>query len=923
MPADLPLVGRRSELALLASALAPGREPRAVVLVGEAGVGKTRLVTEAIRTAGVRVLSGGCLPLSETVPFLPIAEALRGLDEGVVARSSEQVREAVTQLMAGGPPGPLFAGLRDLFAEAGPVALAIEDVHWADASTLDFLVYLGAVGRTPLVLTCREEEIGTRLLELERRPGVARVHLTRLTLDETSQHMGAMLGGPVPTAYVGEVFDRAEGNAFFTEQLVLAGRGSGLPEGMANLLIARADKVDADSRTVLEALAVAAGPLDESLLAAVTGLAGTMLTEALRRLTRARLIDPPSADGRYRLRHALVGEALMTAMTDGERRSGHARLARELSAAGADGRAGEIAEHWRVAGQHEHEAAWRLTAAREAERMTAYREAARHWVRLIELEPHPDRYFAALEALDRCGDSQSARPLAERAVDTFAAELDRPRLALLYERVGCYRWLDDVRAALEPMETALALLGGLPRRREFVVVAQAYAAVLYDLGRSGESRPLLEQALKVCQAENLPVESIKVLRDLGTQLHHEGDVASGERLLAEAAAIAERYDDALTIASLAFQRAESKLVLGRLAEAAEDALRGFEAARRAGLERQANTEFLAYCHFEALMELGRAADAERILPPGTEAGTISCVALARAYLETLAGDQMAASARLAEIDAAVSPVSLSDGAWVSPRSEVDLWLGRPEKALNRIRQLPDGLDPGQLWGSTGPILRVAARACADLAENARLRGDTDGVARAQDWAAELVAAHADMDPDPFAKHPFWSFAPGEGASWRAELARVAGEADPDAWEAAAAEWERQGRPHRVAYARWRQGEALLATGQRAQAGSTLREAAAAAENHAPIRDGIRDTLRLARLTLPERSTPTPYGLTAREKAVLALVAEGLTNVQIGRRLYISDSTVSVHLTNLMRKLGVSNRAQAAALGQRAGLLSQD
>jgi predicted ATPase len=307
-----PLVGRRAELAFLTEALAPGSGPRAVVLVGEAGVGKTRLVTEAVRRAndaGVRVLAGGCLPLSDSVPFLPITQALHGLGAAggppvgppVLQRCAPQVRLELARLMPGwgdsAPPdghgrdegwqrGRLFAALRDLLTELaaeGPCALVVEDVHWADATTLDFLAYLSAVdrdGATPLVMTCREEEIGSArpvgawLAELARR-GVARLPLGRLSRDEVAEQIHGLFHAAVASSFVDEVFGRAGGNAFFTEQLVAAGTGgdgrprpgAALPAGLAQLLVAQADAVDDDGRRLLEALAVAGRGLDEPLLA--------------------------------------------------------------------------------------------------------------------------------------------------------------------------------------------------------------------------------------------------------------------------------------------------------------------------------------------------------------------------------------------------------------------------------------------------------------------------------------------------------------------------------------------------------------------------------------------------------------------------------------------------------------------------------
>jgi DNA-binding NarL/FixJ family response regulator len=230
---------------------------------------------------------------------------------------------------------------------------------------------------------------------------------------------------------------------------------------------------------------------------------------------------------------------------------------------------------------------------------------------------------------------------------------------------------------------------------------------------------------------------------------------------------------------------------------------------------------------------------------------------------------------------------------------------------------------------TAALLNTALRACADLAETARARRDAAGEQAARRSAKELVESHAAMQRDPFAPHPAFATAAAEGATWAGELTRVSGTPGAGVWVAAAAAWASLHRPHRVAYARWRQAEALLATGQVRPARDCLREAAAAAEGHTPLLAEIRSLAGMARLDLRDKppqtdatlsAQPTPYGLTDRETAVLRLVAEGLTNAQIGARLFISAKTASVHVTNILRKLDVNNRAQAAALAQRAGLL---
>jgi DNA-binding NarL/FixJ family response regulator len=159
-----------------------------------------------------------------------------------------------------------------------------------------------------------------------------------------------------------------------------------------------------------------------------------------------------------------------------------------------------------------------------------------------------------------------------------------------------------------------------------------------------------------------------------------------------------------------------------------------------------------------------------------------------------------------------------------------------------------------------------------------------------------------------------------------------GSSDPDAWHAAAKTWESLGWPHRAGYAWWRRAEALLDAGQPATAATAaLRAAAAAADGHAPLTAQIRALAQRARIPLQAPSPAAPaaprtaeatalYGLTARELLVLRLLGAGRTNAQIGAELYISPRTAGVHVTNILRKLGVTNRVQAAAIAERAGLL---
>jgi DNA-binding CsgD family transcriptional regulator len=188
-----------------------------------------------------------------------------------------------------------------------------------------------------------------------------------------------------------------------------------------------------------------------------------------------------------------------------------------------------------------------------------------------------------------------------------------------------------------------------------------------------------------------------------------------------------------------------------------------------------------------------------------------------------------------------------------------------------------------------------------------------------------------MGGAPFTDHPFVATIPAERATWDAERTRLAGPSDPPAWGAAAKTWQDLGCPHRAGYAWWRHAEAQLNAGQPpAAATAALQAAAAAAGGHAPLLAQIRALAERARIPLtapagiPQPPSPAEavaaYGLTGRELAVLRLLAAGCTNAQIGAELYISPTTAGVHVSNILRKLGVTGRVQAAALAERAGLL---
>jgi predicted ATPase len=320
MAGPVAFVGREGELSRLLGAMREG--VRLALVVGDAGVGKTRLVGEAMAraaAAGMVTVRGECLPLAGTLPLLPVATAmgeLGRLDGGALLlaaldAASEFVRAEAGRLLPGLGSGDgsglggqdggwrlelLFAGVADLLAAAAGVAgagvwLVVEDVHWADAATLDFLTFLSRAGRrdgVTVVVTCRSDEapLAARaaewLAQARGAAGMEEIPLGPLSRAEVGGQVAALAGGPVRPEMVDELYARAEGNPFFTEQLVAAAAvgpdadvpclPAGLPGRLAELLAARVRRCGGDARAVLAGLAVAGRPLPEDLLGRWTRL---------------------------------------------------------------------------------------------------------------------------------------------------------------------------------------------------------------------------------------------------------------------------------------------------------------------------------------------------------------------------------------------------------------------------------------------------------------------------------------------------------------------------------------------------------------------------------------------------------------------------------------------------------------------------
>jgi DNA-binding CsgD family transcriptional regulator/tetratricopeptide (TPR) repeat protein len=946
-------------------------------------VGKTRLVSELAARAGAqgaRVLTGDCVDLGDgELAFAPIVSALRGLSADELGGSAVGLAPLLPQLDAPeaaseSPPSQgrvfeLLLGLLGRLAEARPLVLVFEDVHWADRSSRDFLSFFvrnARQQRVLLVATYRTDELHRRhplralVAEAERAPIVERVALERFTREEMVAQLTGILGRRPDARLVDELFARAEGNPFFTEELAAAAAGERLPANLADALMLRVEALDPSTQAVLRLAAVAGPRVSHGLLERAADIAPDQLVAGLREAVAHNVIVTEPDTGAYGFRHALMREALADDLLPGERGPLHAALARALEADPAlsvspSGVTAELAFHWFAA--HNLAAAFSASAKAGAEalRLAAFAEANAHYERAIELwdgVPEDVRsespglvelMRSAAEAAHLAGEDDRAAALARRALTLVDAGADPMTAALLTERLGRYLWVSG--NSLEGLETcraAVALLPdeGHPADRARVLAAEGHLLML--LGRGIEALDVCEPALEIARAAGARREEGSILASMCAATSAAGALDEGIEYGEEALRIAEERRDVEEIARAYVNLGETLDRAGRVADAAELAGDGVAVAVEQGIS--AIGALLASDQALRLIRLGRWDEADLALARALDAavgGVHAAAALAgRGLLDVLRGrfDDVADAVEEAERTQENALGSMWTGPVVIVRAELALWRGEPEAARDAIAAMLERVDPADEDPFyLTPVYAVGARAAADLAVAARATGDAEaeGTARAlagsfAERARHVVRAEAfpagHCPPDSVLN----------AAVVEAERARADGDGAAAAWGDAAAGLDAFGMPYAAAYARWRHAEAILAEGGAradAQAALAAAHAAAVTLRARPLAAELEALARRARLSLEGEQAPAAasdgdgaaerVGLTVRELEVLRLVAAGETNRSIGQALYISEKTVSVHISRILAKLDARGRVEAAGLALRLGLLEEE
>jgi DNA-binding CsgD family transcriptional regulator len=704
---------------------------------------------------------------------------------------------------------------------------------------------------------------------------------------------------------------------------------------------------------VLAVVAVAGRRVPHRLLARVAGLDDRDLAEDLRVVVALQLlVTRPGEDG-YEFRHALLGEVVDADLLPGERARLHAAYAQalterpELAGVASTVLAAELAVHWDAAGEPVQALSARVQAGVAADRAHAFAEAQRHYERALalwELVPEStqpaeldqvDLLARAAEAAALTGAVQRALGLVGNALTKVDPAVEPVRTAVLLARLGNHLWVGgDEAGALAALERAERLLAGKPPSAERARVLAAHAYALLLSLRTEEARPRCEEAITVAQAVGARAEEARGLRVLAGCLDDLGDEDQAIALGLEARRIAEEVGDAETVMGT-YMLVESALgLLGREREALADAQQGHQRARELGLER-AMGSYVAVNVVSSLLDLGRWAECERLARELLAGDSWNSFGRHRALGLLLARRGQFAEAREhLHLARRLAPSFFGGLTWWGP-AELALWEGRHDEAgvavAEGLRWCAEQDPDGTLLYRTSRWYALALRLEADRAERAAARRAPEEVAEARRRAAPVLTTLDRLAgaPTPQSRYPWVS---GQLLLARAEQSRLEGRSDPERWQAAAKAWERLEYPFEAAYARFRLAEALLAGGSpRGRAEAALRPAhqTTVALGAMPLRREIELLAQRGRLHLhesvdtaatPEASSPAAsLGLTKREAEVLALVAEGRTNRQIGQELFITPKTASIHVSRILAKLGVTGRGEAAAVAHRLGL----
>jgi ATP/maltotriose-dependent transcriptional regulator MalT len=854
----------------------------------------------------------------------------------------------------------VFGLLRRLSDEA-PVVLVLEDLHWADSSTRDllrFLVRNAGDARFLIIGTYRSDELHRRhplrplLAELERLEGVDDIELGAFGADELADQLAGITGEPPRPELVTAVLSRSGGNPFFVEELMAVGEaGLALPRSLRDTLDDRIRHLEGEAQRVLRIASVAGARVDHRILADVADLPEPILTEAVREAVEHHLLVPttPEEVPGYRFRHALVQEVVYDELLPNERTGLHAAYAvvlerrAQVDAGERAGIAAQLAHHWLMAHDLERALPATLGAARAAAEAFAYPEAKAFLERSLELwakvppaslPTGVDRTVIleeAAEASAQAGDPRRSIDLVRSALAETDAVREPMRAGVLHHRLAWYlNESGDWQAGVAAMERAVELIPIDPPTHERARVVAELAHSLMVRSRFAESMALAEAALAISRAVGAGLAETRALTALGLDLACRSDLERGIPMLRDAYALGVELGDPQAIFLTAVGLGWALDEAARHEEALEVARSASDRVRAIGAEARFGGQ-LGSKMARALYDLGRWDEAAQALDEMI-AGDPTRYAMrwllsTRIMLNIGRGKLSRARRDLLTYEALGERVVGPDpDLMTTRRAELAIVSGEPTVARRLIADTLQRLIEPDLDTDARRLILTGLRAEADEADAARGSGDGDREATAIARAGELedqMRRHI-ARVRTVAAHP----APPIDADLRladALASRARGEADLAMWEAAAEARRPLGRPFELARVLANLAGIAFLARRRDEGALALAEAhVIAVELGArPLREAIEALARRARIGLEgvatAEDTADRLRLTRREREVLALLADGRSNRQIGDRLFMAESTAGVHVSNILGKLGVTRRSEAAALAHRLGL----
>jgi DNA-binding CsgD family transcriptional regulator/tetratricopeptide (TPR) repeat protein len=848
---------------------------RTVLIGGDAGIGKSRLLAELAAVAatdGALVATGACTSAEGGgLPYAPVVGALRDLtgqlDEITVATMLAGTRRAfgldpinpMDGIDSERPSRTTSAELlktrrfetllQSLVSLSGlrPIVVIFEDLHWADTGTIEVVDFLTRNLRDHPVLvvgTYRTDEfdaarpLPTVLTELGRHRGVVHIELGGLDRDAVAALMAGILGQQPEWSLLDAVYSRSEGNPFFAEELTAWRDTSSIPSSLRKLITLRVDRLQPDARDLVALASAAGSVVDHRLLRAAAELDDARLHAAAADAVAGGILAVDDRTG-FRFRHALQRDAIYGTLLPTERTMLHRRLAAALSAhpeLGAPGpghAAVELAEHWWEAGEWSHAARTSIAAGDAMQAMLAMPEAHaqyEHALAACDFAPGavpdaPERQRLVEQAADTAyfsGNSERARELARVALDGVDASVDAAQAASCHARLARYTFaLGETEQAFEEFTTAASLLPLDPPSEELAAIAAHEARCLLVMSRIHDAEARALEAIAFAQAAGSIAAEGHALDTFGMCRGLLGHIDEGLDAVRRALVIAEQFvlPDNL---NLGYAHLSLLLLLGGRDAAARVALDGESVGETlGGIRLNGATANSA----QALIDLGRYDDAEAMLAgaSGFVGNCNTSPSLLFAALNVRRGAFEEATSLCKVLDTLTA--HLEDvqfrGNYHMVTAELALAEGRTSDARDEIEHaLALGL------GSDDPMVAemcaVGVKAIVDDFADARARGRQPDLDAARARAASLVAA-----AEVFVTEPARSGGAPLPASvaflaqCRAECSQL-DTPDPQLWAEAADRWETLSRPFDAAYCRWREAEAALQqSGGRRRATSSI------------------------------------------------------------------------------------------------------